>query len=121
MKKLFRLAIVSALLCIPAIPQILTSPIRTIADITGDAAAHQLSATSVRARWVLIVTLSTNSAVVRVGDASTSASRGAAVAAGGGLMFPSIAGTLQQPVLYDLSTIYYYAANNDKITVVYAQ
>ncbi len=30
-------------------------------------------------------------------------------------------GTQQQPVLYDLSSIYYYAGSGDKITVVYAQ
>lgn len=118
MKRLFLLLL---LLCNPAIPQVSTPSIRTIADITGDAAAHQLSTTAISARWVLIVTLAANSAVVRVGDVSTSTSRGAAVAAGGGLFFPPIAGTRQQPVLYDLSTIYYYAGSGDKITVVYAQ
>lgn len=90
----------------------------TIADITGDGSAHKISSTAIAARWVQIIAPAGNSAVVRIGDVNTSNTRGASVAAGGGFMLPPSA---TSPQNYDLSKIYYYAANGDKLTVTYAQ
>ncbi len=90
------------------------------ADIAGDGSAHVLG-TGV-ARWVQVNCAAANSAAVRLGDSNTSATRGAPMPAGGGMMLPPIpsAPTYQAPdQYYDLSKIYYYAANGDKISLVW--
>lgn len=92
--------------------------IGTISDITGDGSAHRLSTTSIGARWVQIVALSGNGAVVRIGDSNVGSSRGTPIAAGGGFMLPTPNGGFPS---YDLSTIYYYAANGDKLAVTYGK
>lgn len=104
-----------AFLCVALSAQTL---IGTIADITGNGSAHVITSTSTSARWVQVIALSTNSAVVRIGDSNTGASRGAPIAAGGGLFLP-IPPT--PPYAYDLSKIYYYAANGDKLSVTYGK
>ena len=93
----------------------------TVADITGSGAAVQI-ATSGAAQWVQITAPSGNGAVVRFGDSNVSISRGAIVAAGGGQFLPPIpvgpsAGAATG--LYQLSTIYCYIANGDKVTVTW--
>jgi hypothetical protein len=93
----------------------------TLADITGTGAAVQVTASGT-ARWVLFMPLVTNSAVVRVGDINVGGSRGAPVAAGGGLLYPVLstqAGDPKQP-LYNLASIYVYIANGDKISIQWA-
>jgi hypothetical protein len=92
------------------------------ADITGDGNVHALAAGS--ARWVQIVCASTNGAVVRVGDSAISATRGIPIAAGAGFMLPPIppAPTMRaQDQYYQMGTIYYRAANGDKISVVWGR
>lgn len=89
--------------------------IRTLDDITGDGSAHQL-ALSGTGRWVQIIALSGNSAAVRIGDSNVSATRGAPVAAGGGLLLPP---SENVNLWYSLSGIYYYAANGDQLAVIY--
>ena len=93
----------------------------TVTDVTGDAGTHQLQATGT-AKWVLVIAPTTNSATVRIGDQNTSVSRGAAVAAGAGLMLPPIppSSTLAaKDQVYGLSSIYYYAAVGDKLSIVW--
>lgn len=117
MKRLIACLLLTVAMCFP---QSGVSEIGSLADITGDAAAHQLSSTAIDAKWVIIIALSANGAVVRVGDTNTSASRGAAVAAGGGLTLPLLT-PMQPRNAYDLSKIYYYAASGDKISVIYGK
>lgn len=93
----------------------------TLADITGTGAPVQVQSSGT-ARWVLFIALSTNAASVRVGDSNVSTSRGAPVAAGGGLLYPTITtqvGDQKQP-LYNLSAIYVYIANGDKVAIQWA-
>lgn len=115
-KKLFA----SLVLAVMGFAQSGTMEVGTLADITGDAAAHQLSSTAIDAKWVIIIALTANGAAVRIGDANTSVSRGAAVAAGGGLTLPLLT-PMQPRNAYDLSKIYYYAASGDKISVLYGK
>jgi hypothetical protein len=88
----------------------------TIADITGDGANHAISATTLKVRWMLVIADSGNAADVRIGDSNISATRGAVVSAGGGLLLPPSTGTSSQSQ-YDLSNIYYRAGTGDKISV----
>lgn len=92
-----------------------TMIVTTVADITGDGAAHALKANYTAARWVQIVAPAANTAAVRFGDSNTSASRGIPIAAGGSMYL----GESQKSSPYDLATLYYYAANNDKLTLTY--
>lgn len=94
----------------------------TIADITGDAASHQL-ATSGQARWLQFVAPAANSAAIRIGDSNVGASRGTYVAPGGGFMMPVLESDSRESTtqhFYKLSSIYYYAGSGDKITITYA-
>ena len=95
----------------------------SIADIAGNSAAQQISATSVSARWVLIVALAANAAAIRVGDSSVSASRGAQVAAGGGLFLPALPqnSNSSQQNLYDLSAIYFYGTSSESVSIIYGK
>lgn len=95
----------------------------TIAEVTGAGAAVQF-ATAGRARWVQVIALSTNGAVIRCGDSNVSSTRGLPVAAGGGFMFPAITVDTRESTaqhFYDLSSLYCYVANGDKIDIAYAQ
>lgn len=95
----------------------------TLADITGDAAAHKV-ASSGTARWVQFIAASGNAAVVRVGDSNVSTTRGLPIAAGAGQMFPMLNGDQRSSVnqqYYDLSTIYYVAAIGDKVSIVWVK
>lgn len=95
--------------------------INTLADITGDAANHQI-ASSGSASWIQFITPSSNSAAFRIGDTNISATRGLALAAGGSLLIPDINSTLKdsnQYRSYDLSTIYYRGAVGDKLYIAW--
>lgn len=85
----------------------------TVPDITGTGAAVQVCATCNGATWIQLTTLSTNTSVIRWGDSNVSASRGAAIAPGGGQLVPVTV------VPYALSKLYVYIANGDKLTVTY--
>lgn len=89
-------------------------------EITGDAATHQL-ATSGTCRTVQIIAPSGNGAVVRIGDSTTSSSKGLPVAAGAGLFLPPLDSDQRESIqqhLYNLSALYYYAASGDKLDFV---
>ncbi len=91
--------------------------ITTLADITGDGAAHAITSVSTNARWVLFISPPANSATaIRVGDVNISSTRGAPMAAGGTLFYPSMA-TGDRAYAYDLATIYYLVANGDKLSI----
>lgn len=103
-------------LCSSAISIAQTMNIASIADITGDAANHQVSTSTAPVRWVLFIAPAANTAVVRIGDSGISATEGASLAAGGGLMLPPVNGRF-----YDLSTTYYRAATGDKLNIIWAR
>jgi hypothetical protein len=95
----------------------------SVADITGDNASHVLQSSGT-ARWIQIVTPSTNSAAVRVGDSAVSATEGIAIAPGGGFMFPVISIDTRdssQAKMYQLSGIRYFAATGDKLNLVWGR
>ncbi len=107
-----------------------TAVIHTLADITGDAATHAVFSTGGTARWVSIVTCgstncaSANASPVRIGDSNTSATRGQPIAPGGSFFLPVLASDTREGQtmhLYNLSSIYYYAATGDKISVAWGQ
>ncbi len=96
----------------------------TVTDITGDSATHQLQ-TSGTARWVQLSAPSGNGSAVRIGDASTGSSQGTAMVPGAAFMYPPIPADNDRGAssehLYDLSSIYYYAATGDKVTVQWSK
>lgn len=99
-----------------------TSP-ATLADLTGDASTHPVSATSIHAWTVDLTALATNSAACRIGDSNTTSSRGQVIAAGGSYHFqgrPSATNVNAKDQAFDLSTIYYNCGSGDKLTVMYA-
>lgn len=91
----------------------------SVADITGDGAAHALPVTD-GARWIQIICPSTNGAAVRLGDSNVSASRGIAIAAGAGQLIPPV-NAAPSFMLYNTGTFYYFAGNGDKITMLYVK
>lgn len=123
MKRFLLITLAFALLAVQIPAQIGIAQPVSIADITGNSAAQQISATAVNARWVLIIALSANSAAVRVGDSSVSATRGAQVVAGGGLFLPALPPNSNSPRqnTYDLSKIYFYGVSPDAISVIYGR
>ncbi len=84
----------------------------TYPDITGAGSTTQLSAT-LGCNSLQLIAPAANSASVRWGDASTSATRGGVIAAGGGQYLPPNGGNY-----YPLSSLYVYIANGDKLQFV---
>lgn len=93
--------------------------IHQLPDLTGTGTNPiQLSATPIRANWVRFQTLThTNSAIVRVGDASVSSIQGLVVLIGGDEQLPPAAATNS----YDLSQTYINIANGDVVNISYSQ
>ncbi len=86
-----------------------------IAEITGTGAAVAISTdSSSRPAWVQVIAPAGNSAVVRFGDSTTSATMGLPIAAGGGYNTP-----VCSSCVYTLSTLYVYVANGDKADVAW--
>lgn len=89
----------------------------TIADIVGDAAKHQISATSINARSVIFSV--TGSGAARVGDTNVSSSRGAAVSAGATpLVLAPNPGDLFD--FYDLSQLFAFIPSGATLSISYA-
>lgn len=102
----------TALLCAQG-----TVRITTLADVTGASTTVQVISTG-SARWVLFIAPSTNSAAIRIGDSNTGASRGAVMAAGGGLFYPPIPPESPSTLhLYNLANIYHYVTTGDKVSI----
>lgn len=99
----------------------------TIADITGDGAAHQISSGSGTFRSILFRALDTNSTstcgtssvagCVRFGDANISTSRGMYLKPG------ESSGWLESPgaARRTLNTWYYLVQSGDKLSIIYEQ
>lgn len=87
----------------------------TLPDITGDGSAHQVAATG-SGRWVQIIAPAANSAAVRIGRSDVSSSKGAPVAPGAGFLLPP---STNINIQYSLNSIYYYAGNGDKLSVIW--
>lgn len=91
------------------------------ADVTGAAAAVQASASGT-ARWIQVIAPSGNSAVIRCGGSTVSATVGAPVAAGGGFFFPAMPVDERQAVnqhYYNLASIYCYVGSGDKVNFLW--
>ena len=97
--------------------------LQSVSDIAGDGAAHALRPAGTLARWVLIVADPANASAVRIGGSAVSATNGTRMAAGAGLFMPPIAPDARQAVdsntLYDMSTMYYFVASGDKISLIW--
>ena len=89
----------------------------TPAEVTCDSAAHAVG-TSGSAVWVQLIAPTTNSAVVRFGDANVSATRGLPIAAGGGYNTPVLG---QGNPRYDISKLFYYCTTGDKVDIGWAK
>jgi hypothetical protein len=87
-----------------------------LSDITGSGATVALS-TSGTARFCQLIALPTNAAAIRLGDASTTISRGAAIAPGGGQFIPPSPGQNSAAPVFQLNAVFVYIANGDKLTV----
>lgn len=87
-----------------------------LGDITGTGATVHLSASGT-ARYCQLTALPTNAAGIRLGDATTTVSRGAAIAPGGGQFIPPSPGPSgQQAPVFQLNATYVYIANSDVLT-----
>lgn len=96
-----------ALALIPAYGAFLAS----FAEVTGTGAAVALTTnTQTLCSYIQIIAPAANSAVVRFGDSTVSATVGLPIAAGGGYNTPVIPGSK-----YAMSAQYVYVANNDKV------
>lgn len=97
--------------------------VTTVADKTGDAATHAMAASATPARWVTVSNPSTNASPIRVGDSSTAVGRGVCIDKGLSYTFPvlpyDVNQSAPQQALYDLSTLYYFAANSDKVCIAW--
>lgn len=89
----------------------------SIADITGNAAAQQLSATVVQARFVTVKAPSTNTGTVRVGDSSVSATRGHPLLKNESYTFCLDGADNAQ--LYNLNQLYVFAGASDTLSIIY--
>lgn len=101
----------------------------TLADISGDGAAHPIASTGA-ARLIIISALPTNSTTncgtasvsgcPRVGDSNISTSRGQFLVPGSSMTFPAMPpGAGDQTYL--LSNVYYLVQSGDKISITYVQ
>lgn len=90
------------------------------AEITGDSSPHQLASTGT-CRSIQFIMPTANTAAVRIGDSTTSSTKGVPIAAGAGLFLPPLTldtrGGADQRY-YDLSALYYYAVTGDKVDFI---
>jgi hypothetical protein len=93
--------------------------VHNVPDITGTGAAVPLIPGGVRtsAAWVQIVTGSANTANVRFGDSTTSATSGTRLPANSSQLLPPLANA----ECYDLAQLYVFMAAGDTISCVYAK
>ena len=87
--------------------------VSTQGDLTMNGTALALG--SGTSRWVDVIALSGNGAVVRCADSTASSSRGVPIAAGGAYRFPA---SPNQNMQYDLATLFCSGSNGDKVAVV---
>lgn len=85
-------------------------------SLTGTAAQASLTNDTSKAKWVQLLADSANSGNVLVGGNDTSATVGFPLAAGSSQFLPSISDLFE---FYQLSSLYFYAGNGDKLHVLY--
>jgi len=85
----------------------------SLPDITGDGAAHPVSATHQQCRWFQIQV----TAAARVGDSNISAARGAVLDVAGAQFAPPISQALPG---YDLNDVYLLLEAGGTASVLYA-
>jgi hypothetical protein len=83
--------------------------IGTLADLTGNSAAQQFTASNVPCKAILVRALTANTGNVRVGDSSVSASRGAELSGGDSCVL----------VVSNVNLGYFYGVSPDKISITY--
>ncbi len=90
--------------------------INSLADITGNATSHPFASVSTPALWVQVVAPAANAAAVRLAGSAVSSTQGAVIAPGGSFLLPM---SQRSGLYYDLSTLYYYAASGDKVSIIW--
>lgn len=107
MKRLFSISLL-LLICL-----LQGAEFSTLPDIVGSGATVQVTATHFKGILVQLSCPTGNAAAVRWGGPSTAVDQGAAIAPGYGEFLPA------KGSAYDLSEIYVYVANGDKVTITW--
>jgi hypothetical protein len=115
----FTLLLVCAVACLAQSGTVTVTP---LPDVVGASTTTQL-ASSGSCKFVIIIAWPTNTGTVRVGDSTTTSSKGATLPPGSGLMLPALPSFLGQvssgQQSYDMTKIYFWIATSDKISVLY--
>ena len=94
----------------------------SLPDVIGNGQIQPLYSVG-SARWVQVFAASTNSAVIRIGDASISDTRGIPLSPGGTWFFPALPSgdsrNSNQDNVYSLKDIFCLLAQGDKLSGVY--
>jgi hypothetical protein len=85
--------------------------------LTGAATQATITADTSKAKWVQLLADSGNSAAINIGGPEVSATAGFPLAAGASQFLPSVSDLFE---FYQFNKSYYYAANGDKLHVLYA-
>ena len=95
--------------------------VKTLPDIAGDNAVHQLSTTVVYAKWVQF-SASGGASAPRVGDSNVSSSRGLAVPSATAATSPPVDFPIPSDPLesYTLNELYAYVPTGTTLTITYA-
>lgn len=101
------------LLCLVLLSAAFLPGLGTRTEITGADAAVQVASAGY-ASWVQFVADPANTSPIRVGDPTVTATTGARVAPGAGLMLPP-----KGTGAYPLNSIYVYVASGDKVSVLW--
>jgi hypothetical protein len=120
----FTLLLVCAVACLAQSGTVTVTP---LPDIVGASTTIQLAGSGA-CKFVIFIAWSTNTGTIRIGDSTTSSTKGATLPPGSGLMLPAI----PQPYgavssgqqLYDMTKIYYWVLGGgtpDKLTILYGQ
>lgn len=110
------------------------TPVISPATISGDGAAHAVTTTAQRARWIIFIAPASNtatncsasaggsqSACPRVGDSNVTTSRGVPLPPGSSLMYPYIGTPGANAPGYGLNSIFYVVQSGDTLIIQYAQ
>lgn len=92
--------------------------LKSVADISGDSASHQLAASGT-ARWIQFIAPPANASAVRIGDSTVAAGTGLRMAPGSGMMLPPVACPQGDSANCSivLASVYYLVQTGDTLTV----
>lgn len=96
--------------------------LKSIPDISGDSASHQL-ASSGTARWIQFIAPPGNTSVVRIGDSTVSVTAGLRMAPGSGQMLAPVScpqGDSANCTII-LSSVYYLVQTGDTLSVTWGR